>query len=757
MFFNDNRGHLDCQSMETVSPQNHEPYLAKKIGLFFGFGAMLGLMGFITLVGLWGMEKIQNSADAIVSDRMAKIQLVIQMRAAARERTVLLERMILLDDPFERDAEFMRFNSHGAQFAQARIALSKSQLSETERDLLQQQGKLSGVAVPLQNQVVDLLAMDEIDRAKQILVEEAIPLQDQVLQRLTQLYDYQQQQANQAAAEAGHANQEARIWMLLLSAVAGAIGIMIAVVVGRRTVQAQREREKYLDEIKRANEAKSAFLANMSHEIRTPLTAIIGFADASLDGDHTAEERQNAFRTIVRSGKHLLQIINDILDLSKVEADKLEVERIALSPFQLLAEVDGLVRMQAVEKGLAFNIEHEFPLPEKIASDPIRIKQVLINLCGNAIKFTHSGHVNIRVSYDQQAQLFHFTVVDSGIGLNKEQINRIFCAFIQADSSTTRKYGGTGLGLSLSRRLAQMLGGSLEVISEPGIGSSFDFTVDPGPLNDVRMINNVGEIVIHQETPANSATRNYTAEGKILLAEDTLENQTLLSLYLRKTGAQVHVVENGQLAVEAARQEQFDLIFMDMQMPVMDGLEAVRLLRQHGYDRPIVALTANAMNADKQRCLQAGCDDFISKPVDREQLLQVTARYLQAKPCDVQIDPIYSTLTVEDADFKTLVAQYVNRLPEVVDEIVVAVEQQQWEKVRFLAHKLRGSGGGYGFPQLTEIASKLSYQVNNENFWELNQLVDELKTLCRRIVAGIENAKDTESVQTQAQALQQIR
>jgi signal transduction histidine kinase/CheY-like chemotaxis protein len=728
--------------METLPSQNHEPYLARKIGLFFGFGAMLALMVFITTVGLWGMEKIQNRAEAIVSDRMAKMQLVVQMRAAARERTILLQRMILLDDPFERDEEFLRFNSQGAKFAQARIALSNSPLSEIEQKLLREQGGISGVAVPLQNHIVDLMAKDELGQAQNILVEQAIPLQDQVLARLTQLYEYQQQRANQAVTEAALANTEARTWMLLLSAAAGTIGIMIAVVVGRRTNQAQREREKYLAEIKRANEAKSAFLANMSHEIRTPLTAIIGFADASLDSDQSVDERLNAFRTIVRSGKHLLQIINDILDLSKVEADKLEVECIALSPFQLLAEVDALVRMQAVEKGLTFNIEYEFPLPAQIASDVIRLKQVLINLCGNAIKFTHSGHVKIRISCDWERQLYCFTVVDSGIGLSKEQISRIFNAFTQADSSTTRKFGGTGLGLSLSRRLAQMLGGSLEVSSQPGIGSRFDFTVATGHLDDVRRINDVSQVVVHQETPAASGARNHRLEGKILLAEDTEENQTLLSLYLRKTGAQVIVVENGQLAVQAAQQQHFDLIFMDMQMPVMDGMEAVILLRNQGYTRPIVALTANAMKADKQRCLDAGCDDFVSKPVDREQLLEVTARYLQVKPREEINTPIFSTLAVEDAEFKELVAQYVKRLPEMVYELVRAVELQEWDKVGFHAHKLRGSGGGYGFPQLTDIATKINFQVHNKNYWELNELVDELKTLSNRIVAGVMDTED---------------
>ena len=730
---------LDSQAIDKQRKDLDQTQLSRPIGLYFGFGAMLALMGFITVVGFLGMEKIQNRAEIIVSDRMEKMQLVVQMRAAARERTVLLQRMILLDDPFERDDEFMLFNRQGAIFAQARLSLLNSPLSKVEKDLLNSQGKITGIGVPQQNKIVDLVAQDEMEQAQTLLVEQSIPLQDSVLTVLTELYEYQRQAAADAVVEAENANHEARVWMLWLSAAAGVIGIIIAVFVGKRTSQASSAREKYMAEIKYASEAKSSFLANMSHEIRTPLTAIIGFAEASLDSDQSPEERLGAFRTIVRSGKHLLQIINDILDLSKVEADKLEVERIPLSPFQIIADVESIVRMQALDKGLDFKIKYDFPLPSKIESDPIRLKQILINLCSNAIKFTHCGRVQINLNCNSDEQLLRFSVIDSGIGLNKEQITKIFSAFTQADSSTTRKYGGTGLGLSLSKRLAEMLGGTLEVISEPDIGSRFDLIVATGSLQNIKLVRAVSEISVSQEIVVAQVERN-SLMGEVLLAEDTIDNQNLLSMYLRKMGANVTIVENGKLAVEAALQNEYDMICMDMQMPVMDGITAVSLLREKGYKRPIIALTANAMNEDRVRCLQAGCNDFVTKPVDRTRLYNVTKSYLRQCAQATEVVPIVSTLLSDEPEFQDLVEEYIRKIPHMVDELDLAAKNENWDQVRFLAHKLRGTGGGFGFQILTDFASKLGYQVHNKNYLEATNLISELRVINEQIQKGASQA-----------------
>ncbi|MGD8560223.1 MAG: histidine kinase dimerization/phospho-acceptor domain-containing protein, partial [Gammaproteobacteria bacterium] len=385
--------------------------------LIISAALMVALMITIAVIGLRGMGSIRHRAEAIVSNQIAKMELVVKMRASARERTVILQRMILLDDPFDRDEEFMRFNHFGAEFAKARISYLDTNLSETEKGLLEKQGNISTIAVPLQNKVVDLVATGDIEDARTLLTDEAVPLQDRVLATLTELHELNQQNARRMVNEATFAYHNARLWMLIGTAVAIAIVILLGIVIFIRAGQINRERERHVIEINRANQAKSAFLANMSHEIRTPLTAIIGFAEASLDSRQTMKERLMALRTIVRSGKHLLKVINDILDLSKIEAEKLEIEKIEISLFHLVADIESVARMQAADKGLSFYIHYDFPIPKTIVSDPLRIKQLLLNLISNAVKFTDSGHVNIHISCNRDKHLVTFNVIDSGIGI----------------------------------------------------------------------------------------------------------------------------------------------------------------------------------------------------------------------------------------------------------------------------------------------------------------------------------------------------
>jgi signal transduction histidine kinase/CheY-like chemotaxis protein len=369
------------------------------------------------------------------------------------------------------------------------------------------------------------------------------------------------------------------------------------------------------DKALKASLAKGSFLANMSHEIRTPLTAIIGFSEALLGSDQSMEERISAINTINQSGKHLLHIINEILDLSKIEAEKLEVELIQVPILQLLKEIGPLVGMQASEKGLEFRINYSFPVPEMITSDPTRLKQILINLASNAIKFTATGHIHINVSCESEKELMSFEMVDTGIGITKEQSEHIFNPFAQADSSTTRKYGGTGLGLTLSKQLSAMLGGDLSLQSDVGVGSRFTLTVGTGPLHDVTFLHEVDDAACSRiSSPQPIVT--YAISGSVLVAEDNEVNQRLLDMYISKTGATVTIAGDGQQAVELASSTAFDLVFMDMQMPVMNGIEATEVLRKHGYTGTIVALTANTTPEDRARCLQAGCDDYLPKPIE---------------------------------------------------------------------------------------------------------------------------------------------
>lgn len=397
----------------------------------------------------------------------------------------------------------------------------------------------------------------------------------------------------------------------------------------RRVEQRTIELRTARDAAEIANRTKSEFLANMSHELRTPMTAILGFSDLLLDSGTSESERRDITKTIRRNGHHLLELINDILDLSKIEAGKLEIEHTTCLPSLLMSQIRDLFAVPAEEKGIRFEVDINGSIPETIQSDPTRLKQALVNLVANAVKFTRQGTVRLVAQGDRQAETLTFGVIDTGIGMNGEQVKNIFEPFCQADTSITRKFGGTGLGLAITKRIAEMLGGDITVVSEAGTGSTFSLTVATGPLEGVRMLSKLAATRSANKQPAHS--RRPTLSGRVLLVEDGPDNQRLISLLLKKAGADVTLAENGKegletalAAVEEARP--FGVILMDMQMPVMDGYSATRSLRQAGYEGQIIALTANAMKDDMNKCLAAGCDAYLSKPVDRELLVNEVAR-----------------------------------------------------------------------------------------------------------------------------------
>ena len=384
-----------------------------------------------------------------------------------------------------------------------------------------------------------------------------------------------------------------------------------------------------------ANQAKSDFLANMSHEIRTPLSAIMGFTDLLLDPRISEVERQQFASTIRRNGKLLTQLIDDILDLSKVEAEKLVIERIPCSLPGIMADVTTLVGQQAWEKGIYLRIVSEGEVPEKIVSDPVRLKQILINIVGNAVKFTAIGGVDVVVKLHKpcagSAAKIEFSVADTGRGIAPEHCGHLFQPFMQADSSTTRRFGGTGLGLVLARRLAQALGGDVVLTkSVLGSGSVFTVTIETplaegsyrigsGALSD-----NGGEVLW------TAGDRTALSGIEILVVEDVPDNQVLISEILRSSGARVTLAEDGEQGIQKAMQNDFDLVLMDLQMPVCDGFEATAELRHRGFKKPILALSAAAMREDRDRAIKAGCNDHLTKPINRKLFLETISRHIEA-------------------------------------------------------------------------------------------------------------------------------
>jgi len=447
-------------------------------------------------------------------------------------------------------------------------------------------------------------------------------------------------------------------------------------VISHHDITARKQVEEALVEARAAadaaSEAKSRFLANMSHEIRTPMTAVLGYADL-LAGDLTEPGHLDSVELLRRHGRFLLEILDDILDLSKIEAGKLEVDLVECDLVPLLSDVQSLMNVRASERGIGLVVEYAGSIPSLIRADPIRLRQILMNLVGNAIKFTEEGRVRLTVRYLPDGSVpstelpahavssqdfpsprtqspaaagpakLLFKLEDTGIGMSPQQVNHLFEAFTQADASTTRKYGGTGLGLAICKSLTQLLGGEIWAESHRGKGSTFRFSINCDVGRPVPLINPVitpadSGILVH-DPPAISRLDGL----RVLIAEDTPGIRHLVSRILKIAGAEVETVENGEEAVTAVERacvsgKTFDIVLMDVQMPVLNGLDATRLLRRAGRMLPIVALTAGAMAGDREKCLAVGCDAYVPKPIDRGELLRIIATLTTADRSGLVLD-----------------------------------------------------------------------------------------------------------------------
>ena len=513
-------------------------------------------------------------------------------------------------------------------------------------------------------------------------------------------------------------------------------------------------------EAEEANKAKSSFLANMSHEIRTPMNAILGFTEILKRGYVKNEtESLRYLNTIHSSGKNLLELINDILDLSKVESGRLEVEKLKVEPYSIIYEVLQMLTVKADEKGIALDFRADGALPKEIETDPARLRQIAFNLIGNSIKFTEKGCVTVTCRFQEKGtgpQLM-IDITDTGIGMSEDALKNIFDPFVQADSTVTRRFGGTGLGLAISRKFAQALGGDITVKSELGKGSTFTVFLATGDLDGVAFLQPEEVTRLQRKIDAEEDSRWRFAHARVLVVDDGEENRELVKLLLEEAGLCVDEAENGQLGVEKAIAGEYDVILMDVQMPVMDGFTAAGILRKKGLKIPVIALTANAMKGFEAQCLEAGYSGYLSKPINIDQFMELMAQLLggrkvkrDAEPVplpeisqDVQhekkpvadLGPIVSKLPVHIKKFRHIIVRFVKRLDQQLDAIEKAEARGDLKAVAELAHWLKGAGGTVGFDVFTEPAAQLEIHAKKGNAAQIKPSIANLRQLAKRIVA----------------------
>ncbi len=535
-------------------------------------------------------------------------------------------------------------------------------------------------------------------------------------------------------------------WFLL----ACAVGLST---LGGWVVATQRKKHQLQQAAAAATVAKNEFLAKVSHEIRTPLTVILGCSEALSWPPEAPPGFHDAIGAIHRNSRHLLRLINDLLDLSRIEAGHLTIQRIPACVSEILRGVEAIMRASAEQVGLDFRIVYESAIPERIVTDPDRLTQTLINLVGNAIKFTPEGHIYIRVRVEDQTdgRWLVFDVEDTGVGVPADKLDLIFEAFGQVESSTSRKFAGTGLGLAISKSVAERLHGRLSVRSEVGKGSTFTLAMDLAQtgVETVGLETRLLSAADLSAEPAVTAGRDLrpepepappTLSGHILLAEDAPDISNLMRFQLESAGARVTVVDNGPDAVEQAYDGRFDLILMDIHMPGMDGIAAIEEIRNRGIETPIIVISADSSAERCRKCSRAGAAGFVSKPFQKAPFLMEVARHLNnplGPAGDDVATPIHPELDLTSPKMAAAVAHFAQTLEQRVAQMETAFADHDLETLARLAHQLKGAGGIGGYMCITEQARRLEESLARKDHPAIRDDLRAFGTLTRRILAGL--------------------
>ncbi|MBL8817050.1 MAG: response regulator [Planctomyces sp.] len=532
----------------------------------------------------------------------------------------------------------------------------------------------------------------------------------------------------------------------------------------------QRQLATAKNSAERASRAKSEFLAQMSHEIRTPIGAVLGFTELLLHGEMPLHSEQRRYlQRVLSNGTHLHRLLNDLLDLSRIEAGQLQIESLTCAPYALFSDILSALQSRAIDKNLTLSMAIVGSVPETITTDPTRLRQILTNLIGNAIKFTSTGGVHLRIETDVLLSRMRIKVRDTGPGIDQAAQKLVFEPFKQADETVNRRFGGTGLGLPISRHLAQALGGDIVLASQPGIGSTFTVTIATGPLQNVRMLSQAEAEQQIADVPSEAHVQADLSDIRILIVDDVEANREFFSLVLQRANADTYFAENGKDALAAVESHQFDLILLDMQMPVMDGYQAAEALRKQGITIPILAITANGTDDDKSRCREAGCSGYLTKPITISELLRGVAeavgRTIQQLPqtaaatheslgtdavdaedgsTDDSRSPSLNNIRAavrkssvalpSDPMFRDVAVRFVAKIEAAYPEITKVIADNNGRRLCELAHWIKGTGGTVGLQGLTDLGEALHSAGKSEDFasakillMELGQVIEALR------------------------------
>ena len=601
--------------------------LDPKLSLTIGFGLMMILLLALTLTGLSRIRIINNHLEKIVNENNVKTELATEMYQLTQEQVIKLQHLFLLTTHAERIEIFNKFKWLEKKFLTTHHQFFDLALTEAERTYLKSTLAFSQNTAEVQIQIAELLREEDPAPFRALILKKVLPVQKEVMTSLRGLVVLQKKASRLAEQQAVQAYQHAYWVMSILGGIAIALGLVITFVVFRHISLAEKKLLQAKEAAVAASKAKSEFLANISHEVRTPMNAVIGMTHLLLD-THLTTEQLELVETVRTSGDAFLKLIDDILDFSRIEAGELALE---IEEFELRETIEAAVNKvipKAIAKNLDINSRIEGQLPNKLLGDVKRLRQILDHLLDNAVKFTEIGEINLTITgrslSEYQIEL-HFKVKDTGVGIPEERMDQLFESFSQLDSSSTRRYGGAGLGLALGKQLCQLMGGTLCVENNTSPGSTFHFTVVMEVFVEPSLDNSASP------TTATAVKTQRTLQNlRILLVEDNLTNQKVAQLILKRMGYTADIANNGLEAVQAVEQHVYDIVLMDVQMPELDGLEATRRIheRWRPEQRPyIIAMTAHALQGDRETCLAAGMDDYIAKPVKPEVLSTAFQRW----------------------------------------------------------------------------------------------------------------------------------